>query len=151
MPIPKNERIELTKVVKEASNLHANDKALELHTDIEAGPIYVIGDEKLLGRIINNLVINGIQAVKSGEKPEIFIGLATQAHKAVIEVRDNGTGINDQIAEKIFIPNFSTKESGSGIGLAISKRGIEQAGGSIWFETIAGKGTSFFIELPLVP
>jgi signal transduction histidine kinase len=47
------------------------------------------------------------------------------------------------------VPNFTTKESGSGIGLAVAKRGIESAGGKIWFETTEGEGTTFFIELPL--
>ncbi|MCG8320915.1 MAG: HAMP domain-containing histidine kinase [Cytophagales bacterium] len=150
MPIPKNERLELTGVVKSAANLHANDQAIRLMTQLEKGPIYVMGDEKLFGRIINNLIINGIQAVPPERTPEIVVKLIKINKKVVIEVQDNGLGISEDIAKKVFIPNFSTKESGSGIGLAIAKRGIEQTGGSIWFETDMNKGTSFFIELPMV-
>ena len=150
MPIPKNERLELTRVVKSAINLHVNDLGINLSTQLENGPIHVMGDEKLFGRIINNLIINGIQAVPPERGPEIMVKLTRLNKKAVIEVGDNGSGIDDEIAKKVFIPNFTTKISGSGIGLAISKRGIEQCGGSIWFETIIGKGTSFFIELPMV-
>ena len=150
MPIPKNERLELTGVVKSAANLHANDQAIRLMTQLEKGPIYVMGDEKLFGRIINNLIINGIQAVPPERNPEIVVKLIKINKKVVIEVQDNGLGISEDIAKKVFIPNFSTKESGSGIGLAIAKRGIEQTGGSIWFETDMNKGTSFFIELPMV-
>ena len=150
MPIPKNERLELTRVVKGAANLHVNDHDIALATQLDDGPIYVMGDEKLFGRIINNLIINGIQAVPSERTPEIAVKLTHLNKKVVIEVQDNGSGIDEDIAKKVFIPNFSTKESGSGIGLAIAKRGIEQTGGSIWFETAIDKGTSFFIELPVV-
>ncbi len=150
MPIPENERLELTEAVKSAINLYINDKDIDLETQIENGPIYVIGDVKLLGRIINNLIINGIQSVPESVTPRIAITLSTANKKAVIAVKDNGSGISDRIAEKVFIPNFSTKATGSGIGLAISKRGIEQVGGSIWFETKEDEGTTFFIELPMV-
>ena len=51
--------------------------------------------------------------------------------------------------QKIFVPNFTTKESGSGIGLSVARRGIESAGGRVWFDTQAGVGTTFYIELPL--
>ena len=70
-------------------------------------------------------------------------------NKARITFADNGYGIPDDIKEKIFIPKFSTKEEGSGIGLAIAKRGVEHAGGSIWFDSTLGKGTTFYLEFPL--
>jgi len=150
MPIPKNERIELVTTIKNALHLHEHDQAVSLSTVMENGPLFVNGDEKLLGRIINNLIINGIQSVPTGRKPEISVILKQSNNKVIIEVKDNGEGINEDIADKVFIPNFSTKDNGSGIGLAISKRGIEQSGGSIWFETKKNIGTTFFIELPLV-
>jgi signal transduction histidine kinase len=64
-------------------------------------------------------------------------------------IQDNGCGISEAVKEKIFVPNFTTKENGSGIGLAVARRGIESAGGAIWFETKEGDGTTFCIELPL--
>jgi signal transduction histidine kinase len=70
--------------------------------------------------------------------------------RILISVTDNGVGIPDNIAPKVFLPNFSTKFSGSGIGLALAKRGVEHAGGRIWFETQVLVGTTFFIELPLL-
>jgi signal transduction histidine kinase len=70
--------------------------------------------------------------------------------RILISVTDNGVGIPDNIAGKVFLPNFSTKFSGSGIGLALAKRGVEHAGGRIWFETQTLVGTTFFIELPLL-
>ena len=59
-------------------------------------------------------------------------------------------GIADDVRDDRYSnPNFTTKATGSGIGLAVAKRGIESAGGRLWFETVVGVGTTFFIELPL--
>ncbi len=149
MPTPKNERFELSAMLKKSIDLHKSDKNITIHAQIEAGKFYVLGDEKMFGRIINNLIINGVQSVEDG-RAMIEISLEASGKKVIIEVKDNGSGIEDNIAGKIFIPKFSTKETGSGIGLAIAKRGVEHAGGSIWFETKIGLGTAFFIELPLI-
>ncbi len=67
-----------------------------------------------------------------------------------IKVKDNGNGISEAVQSKIFTPNFTTKTSGTGLGLAMSKGIVEQAKGNIWFETAAGVGTTFFVELPVV-
>jgi two-component system nitrogen regulation sensor histidine kinase NtrY len=67
----------------------------------------------------------------------------------VISFKDNGRGIDESLRDKVFMPHFTTKKSGSGLGLAISRQGIEQSGGSIWFET-SSAGTTFFISLPSV-
>ena len=64
-------------------------------------------------------------------------------------VRDNGQGIPEAMQSKIFTPNFTTKSSGTGLGLAMSKGIVEQAKGRIWFETREDVGTTFFVELPL--
>ena len=103
-----------------------------------------------MGRIFSNLIINGLQSVGNDRHPTIKISLHSKENKILIEFRDNGSGIPVEIRDKIFIPNFSTKDTGSGIGLSIAKRGIEHAGGKIWFETITKKGTTIFVELPLI-
>jgi len=64
-------------------------------------------------------------------------------------VRDNGEGIPSDVQERIFVPNFTTKTSGTGLGLAMCKGIVEQAKGRIWFETTQGAGTVFHVELPL--
>ena len=79
-----------------------------------------------------------------------YVSLAAGGNGSVrVAIRDNGAGIPEGVREQVFVPNFTTKETGSGIGLAVAKRGIESAGGRIWFETKVGEGTDFFIELPL--
>ena len=149
MPIPEHERYELTQVLKNAVSLHDAQKNLYIDLQIKEEPVYTVGDEQLMGRIINNLLLNAIQAMDGSNKQQVYVTLLrVSARKVRLEVKDNGVGIADEIHNKIFIPNFSTKETGSGIGLAIAKHGVEHAGGKIWFETELGRGTSFFIELP---
>lgn len=149
MPMPQNELVELTSVVHKAADLYADDKRVTIRRQIETGPVWIMGDRQLLMRIMTNLIINGIQSVSNEAKPIIDIRLFTTDGNANIEIHDNGLGIAESIRSKVFLPNFSTKQGGTGIGLAISKRGIEHAGGSIWFETSVDVGTSFFIALPL--
>ena len=149
MPIPKSERFELTGVLRTSARLHKADKSVKVNLSITAEPCYVNGDAALLGRIISNLIINGVQSVPEERTPCIDIEQQLLPDQKVqVTVADNGQGISADIREKVFLPNFSTKYTGSGLGLAIAKRGIEHAGGSIWFETEEGQGTTFFIVLP---
>ncbi|MEZ0611448.1 ATP-binding protein [Fibrella sp. WM1] len=149
MPMPQNELVELSAVLHKAADLFADDRRVTIRRHIDAGPVWVIGDRQLLMRIINNLIINGIQSVSQDTQPVIDLRLFAHDGNANIEVHDNGDGIPEPIRPKVFLPNFSTKQGGTGIGLALSKRGIEHAGGNIWFETTVGVGTSFFIDMPL--
>jgi signal transduction histidine kinase len=66
-----------------------------------------------------------------------------------VAIADNGDGIPQEMQVKIFTPNFTTKTSGTGLGLAMCKGIVEQAGGRIWFATKEGEGTTFFVQLPL--
>ena len=151
MPIPKNERFEMGEIVRETVTLYENNENATITLAIPEGNYFVIGDRKLMSRTITNLIINGIQAVASDKTPQIDVSLRTLGkEKVIIEVKDNGAGIPEDIGQKVFLPNFTTKNTGSGIGLALAKRGIEHANGSIWFETEESIGTSFFVEMPLV-
>jgi len=150
MPIPEKERFELIRLLKESINIYINNKEVDFITDIIKGEIIIIGDPSWIGRSLSNLIINGIQAVDKKVRPEIKLTLKFNSPtKILITVSDNGKGIPEEIREKIFMPNFSTKYTGSGIGLAIAKRAIEHAGGEIWFESKIGKGTTFYVELPV--
>ena len=146
MPVPKNEKILLSEIVDKVCELYTA-KGTTITVNI-VDNIYVFADASLMGRVLNNLLLNGIQA-NIDQKVEMVVSLTKDGDKAILSVIDNGIGIPDRIQHKIFTPYFSTKENGSGIGLAIAKKGIEQAGGSIWFETKEGEGTTFCITLPL--
>jgi two-component system, NtrC family, nitrogen regulation sensor histidine kinase NtrY len=149
MPIPKYNKFDISKVLLSAVSLHNNQNEVLVEAKIEPGKFNVMGDEQLMSSIFTNLLLNSIQSVPNKRKPEIRAILSSKDSKLLIEIKDNGSGIPKNIRDKVFIPNFSTKFAGSGIGLAVAKRGVEHAGGRIWFETIEEVGTSFFIELPL--
>jgi len=151
MPVPINEKIEIISLIQGVCELYKNSKmeALKFQDNTISDEIFIMGDGKLLGRIIFNLIINGVQAVE-GKKAIIDIFLSEQEQLVLLEIRDNGKGIPEDNRYKIFVPNFSTKSEGSGLGLAIAKRGVEASGGKIWFESEVNIGTSFFISFPKI-
>jgi signal transduction histidine kinase len=104
----------------------------------------------MLNRTFSNIILNGLQSGNPGQAIRIQVLVNKVGDQVRIEFKDNGKGIDPSIADLVFLPHFSTKKSGSGIGLAISKQGIEQMKGKIWFETSPGTGTSFFIDLPVI-
>ena len=149
MPIPETEKYEFIPLLKKTVNLHQATENVTINLHLPNEVVYTLGDEQLMGRIISNIIINAIQA-GDGER-QIDINLQVISKKRILlEIKDDGRGIEENIRSKIFVPNFSTKDTGTGIGLAIAKHGVEHAGGKIWFETEMGTGTSFFIELPMV-
>jgi len=152
MPLPKNDLMNFKDVLNQVLELFKNDERLNLYfkDDSYTENIPILGDDKLFGRVIANLIINGVQAVEGGKKPEIKIWLWMSEQAVFLEISDNGNGILPELRDKIFIPNFSTKSQGSGLGLAIAKSGVETAGGKIWFETEINVGTTFYLTFPLL-
>lgn len=150
MPLPKSEPYELTVVIRRTVSLYAEEK-ISIDLRIEKGKFVVLGDKQLMGRILSNLIINAKQSIPKDREPNLVVSLKKfSTDRVILKVSDNGTGIAKEIQNKVFLPNFSTKYAGSGIGLAIAKRGIEHVGGRITFDTQEGVGTTFLIELPLV-
>lgn len=99
-------------------------------------------------QIFNNLVKNALQAIPENKEGKIDITLSRQEETAQIIVKDNGKGIDEETKDKIFQPNFTTKNSGMGLGLAISQKMINNAGGQISFTSTEGEGTTFTISIP---
>jgi nitrogen fixation/metabolism regulation signal transduction histidine kinase len=151
MPIPKNEKMNLADVLKELKAFFDTEKHIDLKLQLHADPVYITADHKLMSRIISNVIINAGQSRKEGQKV-VEVNIITEqvlANNAVqVMIHDNGTGIAQDVVERVFMPKFSTKKEGSGIGLAVAKHGIEHAGGTIWFETEWGEGTTFYLQLP---
>jgi two-component system nitrogen regulation sensor histidine kinase NtrY len=147
MPEPVIRRFEIVAAVKRTVDLHSPSGSISFKTSIKEG--FVMGDEQMLSRTFSNIILNALQSGNPGQRITVQVSITKVGEFIRIEFKDNGKGIEPEIADRVFLPHFSTKKSGSGLGLAISKQGIEQMNGRIWFETIPGSGTSFFIELPV--
>ncbi len=103
-------------------------------------------DKDQLMRVITNLIENALQSVPDDRKPAIEVILEDLPDKILIKIKDNGSGIPEEVKEHIFEPKFTTKSKGMGLGLAIVKRIIENHGGTIYFTTRLNEGTTFIIE-----
>ena len=125
------------------------DDIIRFETTQDVENITVFADEKQLSRALVNILKNAKQAVSEVENPQINVSLSLSERQAIIAIQDNGNGISAEICDHIFEPNFTTKTSGMGLGLAITKNIIEQFGGTISFET-EEKKTVFFVRLPLL-
>ncbi len=111
---------------------------------------FVYADHDQIVRVLNNLLNNAIEAVADGTSPLVTVSLEKGNDKVLLQVQDNGVGIPLELQDKIFEPNFTTKSSGTGLGLAMVKRIIDDLNGHIYFETIPNTGTTFYISLPLL-
>lgn len=153
------EVLDLNKVLQETLALFGEESAIQLKSQLAPSPLWVEADREELRRIFINLLKNGLQAMPDGgilsvksqylEEDQDGNGAEKGLPYAHVAVTDTGTGIPEDIQAKIFQPNFSTKTSGMGLGLAIVKKSIEDLHGRILFETELGKGTTFFVWLPI--
>jgi nitrogen fixation/metabolism regulation signal transduction histidine kinase len=152
MPVPEKEDFDIVGLLRKTVNIYiANEEDVDIRINVPDRKIIVEGDPGWIGRTLSNLIINGIQAVRKDQKPLIKIDLQqVDQNRILISVSDNGEGIREDIKNKIFMPNFSTKYSGSGIGLAIAKRAVDHAQGKIWFDSKTDVGTTFYIQLPVM-
>ena len=108
--------------------------------------LHIIGDPELLGQVIVNLMRNALEAVEMNSPKEISITARKVAEKVIIEIWDNGSGIEPEVMDKIFIPFFTTKKNGSGIGLALSKQILQLHQAEVQVESNTS-GTTFRIRL----
>ena len=110
----------------------------------------IYADKNNLGRVFGNIIKNAIQAIGNKENGLIELTLNRLGERYQIIISDNGCGIKDEDKAKIFFPNFTTKSSGMGVGLSVSKDIIQALGGNITFTSEVGKGTIFTIDLPIL-
>jgi len=152
MPQAQLEEVELKAVVTSVFRLFTEGQSPEatLQIDFPDNPVIVQADPRQLSRIFNNLIKNAQQAIPEDREGRIEVNMYVQQNTATVEVKDNGTGIPEEIQPRVFQPNFTTKSSGMGLGLAMCKNMMESMNGRIYFETVEGEGTTFFVTLPLL-
>lgn len=147
MPAQQNETLNIVKIVHLALEIF-NEDYISFESSEEE--IITTFDRTQIIRIINNLVKNAIQAIPEYEPfPVVQVKIYRRLTHVCIEVKDNGSGISEEIQDRVFEPQFTTKTSGMGLGLAMIKNIVESYGGTIHFETIIDRGTTFFVKLPI--
>jgi len=125
----------------------ADSAGVTLETEQVFGPLFVEGDLFALNRVYRNLIINALQATPP--RGRVVVRTLRQSDQAIIEIADTGTGIAPERIETIFDDFVTTKRRGLGLGLAISKKIVEQLGGTIAVTSQVGLGSTFTLRFPL--
>jgi signal transduction histidine kinase len=150
-PIPLDRfPIDVNKAIRElveAMQGTAESAGLEIETEMVLGPLFVEGDLFAMNRVYRNLIMNALQATPP--RGRIVVRTMRQDERAVIEVADTGYGIPPERLDTIFDDFVTTKRRGLGLGLAISKKIVEQLGGTIAVTSQVGVGSTFTLRFPL--
>lgn len=151
MPQLKLEHIDVIEVLNKAVDVYSQMDNIQINHEQEpTGNFIINADKDQLLRSFNNILKNAIEAIPQNKQGVININCTIINHNVQIVVSDNGSGIPLNLRENIFVPNFTTKSSGTGLGLAFVKQAIENMKGNIYFTTEIDVGTMFYISLPLV-
>lgn len=144
-----NQRFDLNKILKKLHLLYAANSNLKIDLQLSNDHTYIFADKTQVQRLFTNLIQNAVQSIPENKQALIQIYSNIIDDIVLTSVKDNGNGIPETMREKIFTPNFTTKSSGTGLGLAMCKGIVEKISGKIWFETTENNGTTFFVEIPL--
>lgn len=132
----------------------AKEKEVQIYRRLAAGLPKIFIDKEQIKQVSMNLILNALQSIEGRGVVEVSTRLFTKNHSEQyiqIEIRDSGAGIPERDLENIFNPFFTTKKDGSGLGLSISHQIVQEHGGYIVVESQVGRGTTFFINLPVRP
>ncbi|NCT94420.1 MAG: HAMP domain-containing histidine kinase [Chitinophagaceae bacterium] len=122
-------------------------KGIEMEVVLKDPDLSLELDSNLIEQVLINLIINAMDAVKESADPRIILSAQQTANqKLIIKVSDNGTGMTEEVLNNIFIPFFSTKKNGSGIGLSLCKQIMMLHKGNISVQSIVGQGTAFSLQ-----
>lgn len=150
LPQPMITEIDLIALIKAVVALFDSDSSIHINLELNTSEerILIPGDKEMLLRVLNNLVSNGIQAVALNNPVQIVVAVETNEQLVFIRIKDNGTGIPEDQIQTIFEPYFTTKSTGTGLGLAMVKQIVETHRGSIEIEQTSAEGTTVLITLP---
>lgn len=151
MPEMKPLKIDLMERLVSIVELFRNNyQNTEIEIKNDAENTFIMADPVQMTQVFNNLLRNAIQAIPMERAGKIEIRLKNVENWLVVQVEDNGCGISDEIKEKMFLPNFTTKSSGMGLGLAIVKNIINMSNGDISYTSVEGEGTLISLRFPIV-
>jgi nitrogen fixation/metabolism regulation signal transduction histidine kinase len=149
MPRAELKPLELNQVLTSVVDLFEQSEQLSITMEGKSRSAPIMGDRDQLIRVFNNLLTNAVQAIPGDRYGHVRVSVEEDGEFWLVRIQDNGTGIPEELQDKVFYPNFTTKSSGSGIGLAMSRNIVEQHGGYISFETQENVGTTFLIKFKM--
>ena len=147
--VENNSVFNLTEVIKDQTTLFDNREMVRVSFSYESEHCMVNTRKGQIIRVLVNLISNAVQSLESSDQMGfVRISLESDGEFYRVNVDDNGDGVAEENQKNLFQPNFTTKSSGNGLGLAISKSIIEQSGGRIWYEKSELGGARFSFTLP---
>lgn len=152
LPEPDKKVIVLPELLAEVSGLYRiRCTEMGVSCSIHPGPenLAILADDAQLKQVLINIIKNALEALEKIPEPRLEIAVKRILNHVSVEVSDNGTGIPPEILEKIFVPFYSTRAEGSGIGLSLSRQIVRNHGGQISVESLEGKGSVFKVSLPV--
>ncbi|MCP4310604.1 MAG: GHKL domain-containing protein [Bacteroidetes bacterium] len=152
LPEPEKEEIRVSELLDEITLMHqarCEEKGIRCSNHTGPENLLIMADGSQLKQVLINLVKNAIEAVADVAEPKLGITVKRILDHVSVEVSDNGEGIPPEILEKIFVPFYTTKKEGSGIGLSLSRQIIRNHGGQISVESDPGEGSTFKVSLPV--
>jgi len=138
---------ELFDGVRRLLRVQIEESGMEVVVDVEPTTLEVPADPELIEQVLINLTLNAIQALEGNDEARIDLrARIDRRSRPVLQVEDNGPGIPEDVQERIFVPFFTTKEDGSGIGLSLSRQIMRLHGGSLSVRSEEGEGTLFTLR-----
>ena len=144
MPKLNLEKVNLTDVIQSTIELFKNEQ-IHISFSSQVNSPVILADKNQCLRVFNNIIKNAVQAIPENKNGQIQIEVVDENETVRVSIKDNGSGIPEAMKEKIFVPNFTTKSTGTGLGLAMVKNIINSFGGQIWFESSENTGTIFYL------
>ncbi len=150
MPALQMQHIDVLEVLQNVVNIHKqSNMACNITLQLDDTTCMLQGDQQQLNRVFQNIFLNAVQSITATQNGWVLVQQVNENDKIKITITDNGIGIREEQQHKIFQPYFTTKSSGTGLGLAMCKDIIEKHNGTISFISIEGQGTTFTIVLPI--
>ena len=146
------EEVDLTKLVQQVMDLESEElkkRSIRLETFYPKRPVLAEVDTSAIDQILINLTKNAMEAMEGSNESCLKVEVRNIEGLASITIEDSGPGIDEETLSNIFVPFYTTKEGGSGIGLPLSKQLIRAHGGNIRVNSVVGKGTTFEITIPI--
>mgnify|MGYP002363469871 FL=1 len=149
LPTTNLEVVNICDVLQSVTNLFQQNTECEISLNAP-NALLIMADKEQCLRIFTNLLKNAEQSDPENRKGKIEVTAFADKNNVTIKVKDNGCGIAEELTHRLFIPNFTTKTTGTGLGLAMVKNSVVSFNGTISFETDINFGTTFILVFPVV-